>query len=61
MRKKTQAQLKKTLIAVHESEKAANVEVEEILKPAQRPTDEMSPGPEDHVKSKAEGCFQFQD
>ena len=44
----------KTLIAVHESKKAADVEVEEILKPAQRPTEETSPGPEDHVKSKPE-------
>ena len=39
---------------MHESKKAADVEVEEILKPAQRPTDETSPGPEDHVKSKSE-------
>ena len=39
---------------MHESKKAADVEVEEILKPAQRPTDETSPGPEDHVKSKPE-------
>ena len=41
---------------MHESKKAADVEVEEILKPAQRPTDEISPGPEDHVKSKAENA-----
>ena len=39
---------------MHESKKAADVEVEEILKPAQRPTDETSPGPEDQVKSKPE-------
>ena len=39
---------------MHESKKAADVEEEEILKPAQRPTDETSPGPEDHVKSKSE-------
>ena len=38
---------------MHESKKAADVEVEEILKPAQRPTDKISPDPED-VKSKAE-------
>ena len=42
------------MIAVHESKKAADVEEEEILKPAQRPTDETSPGPEDQVKSKPE-------
>ena len=39
---------------MHESKKAADVEVEEILKPAQRPTDETSSGPEDQVKSKPE-------
>merc|ERR1712223_1798440 len=44
----------KTLIAVHESKKAADVEVEEILKPAQCPTDETSPGPDHQVKSKPE-------